>query len=256
LIIGLVLGGVVFLGILITALALMLGGAHDRVRVAAARANSANNLKQIGLAMLNYESTYRRLPPAVVYGPDKKPLYSWRVLLLPFLEEDLLYQQFHLHEAWDSPHNRQLLTRMPKVYSHPWKPSSTDTHYQVFFGRGAAFEGPANSVFAEFRLLPQFPVQLFEGPVVRLTDITDGISNTILAAEGAQAVPWTKPEDLPFDPNQPLPQLGGLFPDDTFLVGMADGSVRTLHRDKISDQTLRSAITRAGGEVLPENWDQ
>jgi hypothetical protein len=257
LIIGLVVGGVVFLAMLITVLVLVLGSVdspESRVRIAAERAETQNNLKQIALATLNYESAYRRMPPAVVYGPDKKPLYSWRVLLLPYLEEAALYREFHLNEPWDSPHNHKLLTRMPKVYSHPRKASTTDTHYQVFFGRGAAFEGPEQSGFTEFRLLPEFQGQLFEGRIVRIADITDGTSNTILVAEAAQAVPWTKPVDLPFDPSGALPPLGGLFPDDSFNICMVDGSSRQVHLNKVTERTLRFAITRAGGEPL--DWNE
>jgi hypothetical protein len=256
LIIGLVVGGVLLLGVIITVVALALGTAHERVRVAADRATSQNNLKQIGLAMLMYHDTYGRFPPAVVYGPGGKPLYSWRVLLLPYLEEQPLYQEFHLNEAWDSPNNLTLLARMPKVYAHPRSPSTTDTHYQVFFGRGAAFEAPMNTQLVEFRLLPAFPNQMFEGPSTRIADITDGLTNTILVAEAAQAVPWSKPADLPFDANGPLPQLGGLFPDEVFNVCMGDASVLSLDRKKISDQTLRAAITRAGGEVLGKDWGE
>ncbi len=79
-----------------------------------------NNLKQIGLAMHNYESTFGTFPPA--YIADKatgKPLLSWRVAILPFLEQDALYKQFHLDEPWDSAHNKTLIARMPPVYRSP-----------------------------------------------------------------------------------------------------------------------------------------
>ena len=93
--------------------------------------------------MHNYHDTYRRFPPAAVCGPDGKPLLSWRVLLLPFFEQDELYKQFHMDEPWDSPHNIQLLPRMPSTYE-PYKgePSGTGmTYFRVFVGSGAAFEG-------------------------------------------------------------------------------------------------------------------
>jgi hypothetical protein len=178
-------------------------------------------------------------------------------LLLPCLEEQPLYEEFHLNEAWDSPHNLKLLARMPRVYAHPRNASTTDTYYQVFFGRGAAFEGPENSRLIDFTLLPEFRGQVFEGPITRIPhSFPDGTSNTILVAEAGQAVPWTKPADLPFDANGPLPQLGGLFPDEIFNVCMGDGAVYSLNRKKLSDQTLRAAITRAGGEELGQNWDE
>ncbi len=70
----------------------------------------------MALAMRNYESAYGHLPPAVVYGENGQPLYSWRVLILPYIEEDELYRQFKLDEPWNSPHNIQLLERMPILY--------------------------------------------------------------------------------------------------------------------------------------------
>jgi hypothetical protein len=198
-----------------------------QMRKSAGRAQSANNLKQIVLAMHNYHSTYNNLPPAAIFGKDGKPLLSWRVIILPYIEQDDLYKQFHLDEPWDSDHNKKLLAQMPPVYAAPGRKGATDTHYQVFVGKGAAFEGKNGLPFASF---------------------TDGTSNTILVVEAAHAAPWTRPEDLPFDPAKPLPKLGGLFPGG-FHAALADGSVRFVS-DKITPQTLRSAITRNGGEVL------
>ena len=81
-----------------------------------------------------------------------------------------------------------------------------------------------------------------------LSDITDGTSNTIAIVEAREAVPWTKPVDLSYDDKKPLPKLGGLF-DDGFHAVIADGSVR-FFTPKLTERTLRSAITRDGGEVL------
>ena len=95
--------------------------------------------------MHNYNGTYGRLPPAVVYGEDGKPLHSWRVLLLPFIEQQALYEEFRLDEPWDSPHNIALLPRMPLTYAPPpgkkWKVPPYHTVCQVFVGKGTAFDG-------------------------------------------------------------------------------------------------------------------
>src|SRR5438445_175426 len=95
--------------------------------------------------MHSYQDRHGRLPPAVVYGNYGKPLYSWRVLLLPYLEQDNLYQRFHLDEPWDSPHNIRLLEEMPAAYAPPpRKRELLPAHHticQVFVGKGAAFEG-------------------------------------------------------------------------------------------------------------------
>src|SRR5262249_15119582 len=128
LIIGLVAGGVAVVGTLIVVLVIFVGGSVEDQR---AQQISENNLKQITLALIQYSDNFARMPPAVVYGPNGQPLYSWRVLILPYIEQQPLYQQFHLNEPWDSPHNMALLSQMPKTYQHPLKKGDTDTYYQV-----------------------------------------------------------------------------------------------------------------------------
>jgi prepilin-type processing-associated H-X9-DG protein len=201
---------------------------------ATGRTKSQGNLVQIALAMVQYESTYKRLPPAVVSGKDGQPLYSWRVLLLPYLEERPLYEQFKRDEPWDSPTNKPLLAQMPEVYA-PVRGRTREpysTFYQVFVGPGAAFEGLKPMRFPE--------------------DFPDGVSKTILVVEAGEAVPWTKPEDLPYAPGEPLPRLGGLF-EGGFNAAFADGSVRFIG-NQTDEKTLRSLITRNGRERV--DWDQ
>ena len=116
---------------------------EPRARDAAARATSQNNLKQLAIAVHNYASTYQnRLPSAAIYSKDGKPLLSWRVTLLPYVEEDALYKEFKLDEPWDSEHNKKLLARMPKVYAPP-VPGKTKVPYGTFY---QAFTGP-NTLF-------------------------------------------------------------------------------------------------------------
>jgi hypothetical protein len=200
-----------------------------RVRQAASRMQSVNNLKQLALAMHNYHDANRTFPPAAIYDKDGKALLSWRVLLLPFLEQDMLFKEFRLNEAWDSPHNKKLLEKMPKVYALPGGKGQHKhgTFYQVFHGKAAAFEGKSG---------------------LRIPDFTDGTSNTILVVEAARDVPWTKPEDIPFDPTKDVPKLGGHFPNG-FSAAFADGSVRFL-QSGINKDTLKALVTRNGGEVV------
>ena len=86
---------------------------------ASRRLACSNNLKNIALAMHNYEQAYRCFPPA--YVPDKhgKPMHSWRVLLLPFLEKQALYSQYRFNEPWNSPNNRKVTDRATALYQCP-----------------------------------------------------------------------------------------------------------------------------------------
>ena len=81
------------------------------------KARAMNNFKQMGIALHTYASSYDKLPPAVLTSPDGKPLFSWRVALLPYVEQDNLYKQLKLDEPWNSPHNKKVLdsTAMPLV---------------------------------------------------------------------------------------------------------------------------------------------
>ena len=73
--------------------------------------------------MHNYHDTYGTFPPAATTDGADKPLLSWRVAILPFLEQQPLYEQFHLDEPWDSPHNKTLIEQMPQVYAIPGSPT-------------------------------------------------------------------------------------------------------------------------------------
>jgi ribosomal protein L40E len=187
----------------------------------------ALNLKQIALAIHNYHDTHDTLPPPAILSPDGKPLLSWRVAILPYVDQNPLYNRFKLDEPWDSPHNVELMKSMPALYRLPGvSHDPTVSHYQVIVGKGTVFEGPKG---------------------LSLSSITDGSSNTILVAEAAQPVPWTKPDDLAYDPGQPLPAFGDHYGG--IALALCDGSVRFLRKD-VDEPTLRALITRDGGEVL------
>ena len=155
----------------------------DRAR-ARQRVQSINNLKQLGLAMHNYLDVNKNFPPAVS-AKDGKPLLSWRVLVLPYIEEGPLFQQFHLDEPWDSEHNLKLIPRMPTILRSPL------AQWPIRAARSTSPRRSADSVF---------PGQ--KGVAIR--DITDGTSNTILLVEAddEHAVPWTKPDDWEYDPRR------------------------------------------------------
>jgi Protein of unknown function (DUF1559) len=170
-----------------------------------------------------YEEQKGHLPPAAVTDKDGKPLLSWRVAILPYIEHADLYNQFHLDEPWDSAHNLTLLDQMPITYrvrSRHVNPPANMTYYQVLVGKGTPFETGRTVTFKDFRR---------------------GASNTILFVEAVNPVPWTKPEDIPYDPDGPLPPIGGVWPD-LMRVGMADGH-RNMIRKPFNDAELRAMIT-------------
>jgi hypothetical protein len=209
------------------------------------RLRSTNNLKQIALALINAaDSNGGNLTASAIVDKAGKPLLSWRVAILPYIEEAALYREFKLDEPWDSKHNEKLLARMPKIYAptisgKPAIPNST--YYQVFTGADTPFNPKAIRGSGVMSFGARYPASF-----------TDGTSNTILVAEAEKPVPWTKPDDLVYDAKKAPPKLGGLFPEG-FHVVLADGSVRFIGR-KLDEKMLHAAITPSGGEVL--NWDR
>jgi hypothetical protein len=208
----------------------LLGPAIYKMRVAAARMQSANNLRQIGVALHNYHELYKKFPAQANYDKNGKPLLSWRVHILPFVEAKELYDQFKLDEPWDSPHNKKLIAHMPPTYRHP------------------ASKAPKGKTIY---LAPIGPSTIFAKTPTKITEIKDGTSNTILLVEVAddKAVFWTKPDDLPIDPKVPLRGLGD-FPPGIFQALFADASVRSLSR-KIDPRVLNAMYTKDGNEVIP-----
>jgi hypothetical protein len=204
--------------------------AVQQARFAARRMQAQNNIKQMTLAILNFESAYRLLPSlAILDEAQEKPLLSWRVTILPFIEENELFQEFHLDEPWDSEHNLSLLPRMPDVFKTPNQNELGKTVFQAVSGEDSA---------------------LRQTETTRFANITDGTSNTIWIVKTLpeNAVPWTAPQDYQYDPANPA---AGLVrsPDDTFEVGMVDGSVRNLSGD-ISIEILKALFTRSSGEIV------
>jgi prepilin-type processing-associated H-X9-DG protein len=178
------------LGLFLQPLLLLLAVQALRDRVA--RQTNAYHLHEIGLAMHNYHATVNHFPPAAGQDRDGRPLLSWRVALLPYLGLDKLHAQFHTDEPWDSPHNAALVRWMPKVYAHPLDADGAAdglTYYRVFVGAGTPFDVAAGPGLA--------------------ADFPNG--NMFLVVEAASPVPWTKPEELFYDPDRPLPKLGGLL---------------------------------------------
>ncbi len=199
----------------------------------AVQKRTVNNLKHIMLALHNYHDANKTFPPAANCSPDGKPLLSWRVHILPYLDESALYKEFHLNEPWDSEHNRKLVTRMPAIYA-----SSNITARQRTQGL-TTYLGISGEHTLFFGL---------EGRSIRA--ITDGTSNTIgiVDATTDHVVNWTEPKDLKVDPKNPHKGLAGQL-ERKFRVGICDGSVRAIP-DAITPQNLRRLLLIDDGEVV------
>ncbi len=200
------------------------------VRSRGDRVQSTNNLKQIALAMHGYHDANKRLPPAgltSINDPNGKPLLSWRVAILPYIDQAPLFQQFDLTQPWDHPTNKKLIANMPAIYMVPGVDEKEGvTNYRVLVGPQTMFE----------------PNQR-----ITLVGVTDGTSNTIMAVEAAEGTIWTRPDDLPFNPNGPLPKFG--VTPDGFLAAFGDATVRFI-RAGTPENDIRAFITRNGGEAV------
>ena len=194
------------------------------------RIKTSNNLKQIGLAMYNYESANQHFPRDIT-DPDGKAILSWRVQLLPYMEQEKLWKQFDLTKPWDDAANKGLLEKMPDVFKIPGREAKDKgfTYFQTFASEKAIKGG---SPF------------LVAGVNRRIVAITDGTSNTLMVVDGEAAVNWMKPGDLAYDPKK-LPKVGR---DGWMFAGFGDGSVRRMRVPKA--EVLKALITVDGGEVV------
>lgn len=196
----------------------------------------SNSLKQIALAMHNYYDTYGSFPPAVVSDEDGQPLYSWRVLILPFIEERALYDAFQLDEPWNSPANLPITHTKVRGFQCPnEEPLPGMTDYVMVVGPNTISDGASTTQFE---------------------DITDGAANTILIAEAAgSGIYWSEPRDLyvmemGFRINGPGNQEMQSSHPGGVNVAMVDGSVRFLS-DDTDPALLRNLTTINDGNVAP-----
>ena len=210
--------------------------AVQSARGAARRAMCMNNMKQIGLAIHSYHSVYGEFPPAYVADENGRPMHSWRVLILPFLDQDWLYQMYDFEKPWDHLDNMALADMMPAIYRCPGEPmiSSSETSYLMLVGPGAFSEGPTGR---------------------RIQEFTDGTSNTMMITESVgSGICWLEPRDC--DVQRQTFRIndgtaGGLqsaHPGKVNVV-FADGAAYSL--DEGTDpQTVRAWTTVDGGEAV------
>lgn len=210
----------------------MLKEAAEEAQKAAERTKQFNKLMEIGIAFHNYHDLYTAFPGAGSDADGKRKGLSWRVHLLPYLDQFELYEQFNMDEPWDSEHNKALISQMPDVYKTPGVTEEGKTAFHVVVGENAAFQMDKGRKISEFR---------------------DGTSNTILAVQAGPdtADIWTKPGGLEFNEADPFATFGNVNEGfQKLLILLTDASVR-----EFSGQpgTLKALITPNGGETVNLN---
>ena len=220
-------GGLGFLGFSWMAPVRMNGTATRRVLC-------QNNLKQLGIAMHNYHDTFNSFPPAYIPDENGQPMHSWRVLLLPFLEQGALHDQYDFNEPWDGPNNQALANVIVHAYCCPADTLNVglDTSYMMIVGPDTISDGPG---------------------AIKFADVEDGSSNTIMFVEvSGSGVSWLEPVDL--DAEQITYALNdfseeGIRSDhqDGVNIALCDGSVRVLP-DSTDPNLIRNMSTIAGAE--------
>jgi hypothetical protein len=204
--------------------------AVQAAREAARRMQASNHLKQLGLALHNYHDVYSAFPPAVVTDDNGRPLYSGRVLLLPFMEQKPLYDQWNKNQAWNSPENISLSQQNLQVFTDPSAanriPGQTDFLFVV--GKGTVFEPPPTTGS-------------------QMASITDGTSNTMFMIDvSGSGICWSEPRDV--DISQPMSLPAGNHPNINMAV-FYDGHTAAISKNT-PPQTIRDLATCAGGEMI------
>ena len=211
-----------------------------RARAALDRIQAQNDLRQVAHAIDQYERANGSRPASAAFlAPDGKPLLSWRVAVLPFLEHGALYAQFELDEPFDGPHNAAVARDhpMPRLYDVPGAPAPPG------FTRVVGF--------AAERKGRRVPMPAFDlaAPGLRLADFKDGPFNTVQLVLAETPVPWTAPADLPFEVGANHSALLH-WPANwgrTTAVATADGKAQLVPADT-TPARLQALLTRDGND--------
>ncbi len=237
----------------------MLYPAVQQAREAARRSSCKCNLKQLGLALHNYHDANGSFPPAFIADSQGRPMHSWRVLILPYIDQAALYNRYNFAEPWDGPNNVKLLDEIPAVYKCP----SHVPRSPAVAGLSACFGPLACSTAATVssaagRRCTNYAAALGKNCVFRgarpvaIEDVTDGTSNTLMIGDVTDAeILWTKPEDIDIVQHPKIGDRMGFSSDHSggvhFLMG--DGSVRFI-AESLPQATVNALHTRNGGEEI------
>ncbi|HEV7221686.1 MAG TPA: DUF1559 domain-containing protein [Pirellulales bacterium] len=225
--------------IIVVVLALLLPTLQDE-GTPRRRSQCSNNLKRIGLALQNYNDVFKRFPAACITDENGKPMHSWRVSILGFMEQKPLFDRYDFNEPWDGPNNSKLAKEMPAAFRCPNDKANpgTLTDYVAIVGPETIWQPNHGTTFKE---------------------ISDGSSQTIAVVEASGArINWMEPRDLPFsavskgiNPKQGV-GMSSQHPRAVIAV-FADGHTQTI-LETISPETLKALFTKAGGETIDEDY--
>jgi hypothetical protein len=226
---------------------------RGRSGIATIQSQCRNNLKQIMIGLWSYHEEHGSFPPAFIADESGKPIHSWRVLLLPYLDANPLYEQYRFDEPWDGPNNSKLHAEIIELYQCPhdsfWG-ENQNTNYVAIVGKQTAWPGSKSASHA---------------------DIKDGEENTIILVEVENSgIHWMEPRDLEFDTmsfqiNDPTGnsirgnhrfEKGKLFwkrKIPCVNAATCDGSARSLPHS-IDETTLKALLTIDGKEPVSESW--
>lgn len=240
-------------------------------RESAQLTQSMNNMKQMALAVhISYDEK-QHLPMQASLDADGKPLLSWRVHILPYIEQKELYDQFHLDEPWDSEHNKTLISKMPAIYESPFalrakqlaekakqKEAAKEATNEEVTEEPKAEEGDKGAQKKEkvsdgktvYQTIGHEKGLLGMTKPTRFQDITDGTSNTVMLVETdlEHAVIWTAPEDFKVDEESPSTGLA-LLRNKGYLLGFGDGTVQHIKKE-VDAKNLVRAFFRNDGEIV------
>lgn len=222
--------------------------AIDRVQEGRMRTASMRNLERIATAIRNYAADHGSFPPAMTQDASGRPLHSWRVLILPYLDEEKLYRRFDLDVPWDSPENETAaMAKMPNVFRHPG------------IGRGQSRLGTVGIDVSSYYVVRGPDTMFPPAGTRRVADATDGGDKTLLVVEGTPtaATSWAQPIDLEFDSLQGAVNAGGEIAaggltEGGVAVATVDGEGRFV-RERHSHRTFRALVTPDGGEPLVDD---